>query len=82
MFEYIVDGIFYIDIIDFDFRIICLLKNCNGSIDIVGLFRMIEKGMISFDDFSKIFIFSFMEFILGFVIICNCEGNCNFMLEI
>ncbi|MCP4260826.1 MAG: DNA repair protein RadA [Planctomycetes bacterium] len=80
--EHIVDGIFHIDTTDSDLRIIRPSKNRNGSIDTVGLFRMTEKGMISLDDPSKIFISSLMEPTPGSAITCNREGNRNLMLEI
>jgi DNA repair protein RadA/Sms len=79
---HIVDGLFHIEVNDSELRTIRPSKNRFGDVDTVGLFRMTEKGMISVDNPSKIFLSSLIEPSPGTAITCIRDGTRNLLLEI
>jgi DNA repair protein RadA/Sms len=79
---HIVDGLFHIEVNDSELRTIRPSKNRFGDVDTVGLFKMSEKGMLSVDNPSKIFLSSLVEPTPGTAISCIRDGNRNLLLEI
>lgn len=79
---HIVDGLFHIEVNDSELRTIRPSKNRFGDIDTVGLFKMNERGMVSVDNPSKIFLSSLVEPTPGTAISCIRDGSRNLLLEI
>jgi DNA repair protein RadA/Sms len=79
---HIVDGLFHIEVNDSELRTVRPNKNRFGDVDTVGLFRMTEKGMLSVDNPSKIFLSSLVEPTYGTAITCIRDGTRNLLLEI
>ena len=79
---HIVDALLHIDTNDGQIRTLRANKNRFGDIDTVGIFRMSERGMISVDNPSEIFLSGSTTDSPGSAITCIRKGNRNLLLEI
>ena len=79
---HIVDALLHIDTNDGQVRTLRANKNRFGDIDTVGIFRMCEKGMLSVDNPSEIFLSGSTTESPGSAITCIRKGNRNLLLEI
>lgn len=79
---HIVDALLHIDTNDGQIRTLRANKNRFGDIDTVGIFRMCEKGMLSVDNPSEIFLSGSTTESPGSAITCIRKGNRNILLEI
>lgn len=79
---HIVDALLHIDTNDGQIRTLRANKNRFGDIDTVGIFRMNERGMVSVDNPSEIFLSGSTTESSGSVITCIRKGNRNLLLEI
>ncbi|WP_404338476.1 DNA repair protein RadA [Pseudoalteromonas mariniglutinosa] len=79
---HIVDALLHIDTNDGQIRTLRANKNRFGDIDTVGIFRMCEKGMLSVDNPSEIFLSGSTTDSPGSTITCIRKGNRNLLLEI
>lgn len=79
---HIVDALLHIDTNDGQVRTLRANKNRFGDIDTVGIFKMTEKGMISVDNPSEIFLSGSSTASSGSAITCIRKGNRNLLLEI
>ena len=78
---HIVDSVFHIDVSDSSLRVLRSSKNRFGDVDSVGIFQMNERGMISVDNPSKIFLSGAASDVSGSSITCIRDGNRNLLLE-
>lgn len=79
---HIVDALLHIDTNDGQIRTLRANKNRFGDVDTVGIFRMCEKGMLSVDNPSEIFLSGSSTNSPGATITCIRKGNRNILLEI
>ena len=79
---HIVDALLHIDTNDGQIRTLRANKNRFGDIDTVGIFRMCERGMLSVDNPSEIFLSGSSTDSPGATITCIRKGNRNLLLEI
>ncbi|SEK33442.1 DNA repair protein RadA/Sms [Colwellia chukchiensis] len=79
---HIVDALLHIDTNDGQIRTLRANKNRFGDIDTVGIFRMCERGMLSVDNPSEIFLSGSSTESPGSAITCIRKGNRNLLLEI
>lgn len=79
---HIVDALLHIDTNDGQIRTLRANKNRFGDIDTVGIFRMSERGMLSVDNPSEIFLSGSSTASPGATITCIRKGNRNLLLEI
>ncbi|MEC8139823.1 MAG: DNA repair protein RadA, partial [Pseudomonadota bacterium] len=79
---HIVDALLHIDTNDGQVRTLRANKNRFGDIDTVGIFRMCERGMLSVDNPSEIFLSGSSTESPGSAITCIRKGNRNLLLEI
>lgn len=79
---HIVDALLHIDTNDGQIRTLRANKNRFGDVDTVGIFRMCEKGMLSVDNPSEIFLSGSSTSSPGSTITCIRKGNRNLLLEI
>jgi len=79
---HIVDALLHIDTNDGQIRTLRANKNRFGDIDTVGIFRMCERGMLSVDNPSEIFLSGSSTDSPGSTITCIRKGNRNLLLEI
>lgn len=79
---HIVDALLHIDTNDGQIRTLRANKNRFGDVDTVGIFRMTERGMISVDNPSEIFLSGSSTESSGTAITCIRKGNRNLLLEI
>lgn len=79
---HIVDALLHIDTNDGQIRTLRANKNRFGDVDTVGIFRMCERGMLSVDNPSEIFISGSSTDSPGSTITCIRKGNRNILLEI
>ena len=79
---HIVDALLHIDTNDGQIRTLRANKNRFGDVDTVGIFRMCEKGMLSVDNPSEIFLSGSTNSSPGSTITCIRKGNRNLLLEI
>lgn len=79
---HIVDALLHIDTNDGQIRTLRANKNRFGDVDTVGIFRMCERGMLSVDNPSEIFISGSSTQSPGSTITCIRKGNRNILLEI
>lgn len=79
---HIVDALLHIDTNDGQIRTLRANKNRFGDIDTVGIFRMTERGMLSVDNPSEIFLSGSSTESPGATITCIRKGNRNLLLEI
>jgi DNA repair protein RadA/Sms len=79
---HIVDALLHIDTNDGQIRTLRANKNRFGDIDTVGIFKMCEKGMLSVDNPSEIFLSGSTTESPGSAITCIRKGNRNLLLEI
>ncbi|CAI8213692.1 MAG: DNA repair protein RadA [Glaciecola sp. HTCC2999] len=79
---HIVDALLHIDTNDGQVRTLRANKNRFGDIDTVGIFRMTERGMLSVDNPSEIFLSGSSTQSPGATITCIRKGNRNLLLEI
>ncbi|MGB3725538.1 MAG: DNA repair protein RadA [Glaciecola sp.] len=79
---HIVDALLHIDTNDGQIRTLRANKNRFGDIDTVGIFRMTERGMLSVDNPSEIFLSGSSTASPGATITCIRKGNRNLLLEI
>jgi DNA repair protein RadA/Sms len=79
---HIVDALLHIDTNDGQIRTLRANKNRFGDIDTVGIFRMCERGMLSVDNPSEIFLSGSTTASPGSTITCIRKGNRNLLLEI
>ncbi len=79
---HIVDALLHIDTNDGQIRTLRANKNRFGDIDTVGIFKMCEKGMLSVDNPSEIFLSGSTTDSPGSAITCIRKGNRNLLLEI
>lgn len=79
---HIVDALLHIDTNDGQVRTLRANKNRFGDVDTVGIFRMTERGMISVDNPSEIFLSGSTTDSPGAAITCIRKGNRNLLLEI
>lgn len=79
---HIVDALLHIDTNDGQIRTLRANKNRFGDIDTVGIFKMCEKGMLSVDNPSEIFLSGSTTESPGSAITCIRKGNRNILLEI
>lgn len=79
---HIVDALLHIDTNDGQIRTLRANKNRFGDIDTVGIFRMCERGMLSVDNPSEIFLSGSSTASPGSTITCIRKGNRNLLLEI
>ena len=74
---HIVDALLHIDTNDGQVRTLRANKNRFGDIDTVGIFRMTERGMLSVDNPSEIFLSGSSTQSPGATITCIRKGNRN-----
>ncbi|GGP42735.1 DNA repair protein RadA [Shewanella saliphila] len=79
---HIVDSLLHIDTNDGQIRTLRANKNRFGDVDTVGIFRMSERGMVSVDNPSEIFLSGSTTDSPGSTITCIRKGNRNLLLEI
>jgi DNA repair protein RadA/Sms len=79
---HVVDSLMHIETNDANLRTIRPEKNRFGDVDTVGLFNMHERGMISVDNPSKLFLSSYTDPTPGSAITCIRDGNRQLMLEV
>ncbi len=79
---HIVDALLHIDTNDGQIRTLRANKNRFGDIDTVGIFKMCERGMVSVDNPSEIFLSGSTTESPGSTITCIRKGNRNLLLEI
>ena len=79
---HIVDSLLHIDTNDGQVRTLRANKNRFGDVDTVGIFRMTERGMLSVDNPSEIFLSGSTTESSGSAITCIRKGNRNLLLEI
>ena len=79
---HIVDALLHIDTNDGQIRTLRANKNRFGDIDTVGIFKMCERGMLSVDNPSEIFLSGSTTESPGSTITCIRKGNRNLLLEI
>ena len=79
---HIVDALLHIDTNDGQIRTLRANKNRFGDIDTVGIFKMCERGMLSVDNPSEIFLSGSTTESPGSSITCIRKGNRNLLLEI
>ncbi|WNC67583.1 DNA repair protein RadA [Thalassotalea nanhaiensis] len=79
---HIVDALLHIDTNDGQIRTLRANKNRFGDIDTVGIFKMCERGMLSVDNPSEIFLSGSSTESPGSSITCIRKGNRNLLLEI
>ena len=79
---HIVDALLHIDTNDGQVRTLRANKNRFGDIDTVGIFKMTERGMLSVDNPSEIFLSGSSTASPGSAITCIRKGNRNLLLEI
>lgn len=79
---HIVDALLHIDTNDGQIRTLRANKNRFGDVDTVGIFRMCERGMLSVDNPSEIFLSGSTTQSPGSTITCIRKGNRNILLEI
>lgn len=79
---HIVDALLHIDTNDGQIRTLRANKNRFGDIDTVGIFKMCERGMLSVDNPSEIFLSGSTTESPGSSISCIRKGNRNLLLEI
>ncbi|OUS25124.1 DNA repair protein RadA [Thalassotalea sp. 42_200_T64] len=79
---HIVDALLHIDTNDGQIRTLRANKNRFGDIDTVGIFKMCERGMLSVDNPSEIFLSGSTTESPGSAITCIRKGNRNLLLEI
>lgn len=79
---HIVDSLLHIDTNDGQIRTLRANKNRFGDVDTVGIFRMCERGMLSIDNPSEIFLSGSTTESPGAAITCIRKGNRNILLEI
>ena len=79
---HIVDALLHIDTNDGQVRTLRANKNRFGDIDTVGIFKMCERGMLSVDNPSEIFLSGSSTESPGSTITCIRKGNRNLLLEI
>lgn len=79
---HIVDALLHIDTNDGQIRTLRANKNRFGDVDTVGIFRMCERGMVSVDNPSEIFLSGSSTSSPGATITCIRKGNRNILLEI
>lgn len=79
---HIVDALLHIDTNDGQIRTLRANKNRFGDIDTVGIFKMCERGMLSVDNPSEIFLSGSTTQSPGSAITCIRKGNRNLLLEI
>ncbi len=79
---HIVDALLHIDTNDGQIRTLRANKNRFGDVDTVGIFRMCERGMLSVDNPSDIFLSGSSTDSPGSTITCIRKGNRNLLLEI
>ncbi|MEH6729008.1 MAG: DNA repair protein RadA [Pseudoalteromonas distincta] len=79
---HIVDALLHIDTNDGQIRTLRANKNRFGDIDTVGIFKMCERGMLSVDNPSEIFLSGSTTDSPGSTITCIRKGNRNLLLEI
>jgi DNA repair protein RadA/Sms len=79
---HIVDALLHIDTNDGQIRTLRANKNRFGDIDTVGIFKMCERGMLSVDNPSEIFLSGSTTDSPGSSITCIRKGNRNLLLEI
>ena len=79
---HIVDALLHIDTNDGQVRTLRANKNRFGDVDTVGIFRMTERGMLSVDNPSEIFLSGSTTESSGSAITCIRKGNRNLLLEI
>lgn len=79
---HIVDALLHIDTNDGQIRTLRANKNRFGDIDTVGIFKMCERGMLSVDNPSEIFLSGSTTESAGSTITCIRKGNRNLLLEI
>lgn len=80
--EHIIDASIHLDTTEGVIRTLRSKKNRFGDVDVVGLFQMTEKGMISVDNPSKIFLTGLDSTISGSAITCIRDGSRNLLLEV
>lgn len=79
---HIVDALLHIDTNDGQIRTLRANKNRFGDVDTVGIFRMCERGMLSVDNPSEIFLSGSSNESPGSAITCIRKGNRNILLEL
>ena len=79
---HIVDSLSHISVNDGAVRTLGSTKNRFGDVDTVGIFKMTERGMLSIDNPSEIFLSGSSTESPGAVITCVRKGNRNLLLEI
>lgn len=78
--KHIIDGHFHVSVADSGIRSIRPTKHRFGDTDRVGIFQMVEKGMVSVDDPSRLFLAGMES--SGSAITCIRDGSRNLLLEI
>jgi len=79
---HIVDCLTHIECNDGQIRTLRANKNRFGDVDTVGIFKMTERGMMSVDNPSEIFLSGSTTESPGSAITCIRKGNRNLLLEI
>ena len=79
---HVVDSLLHIDTNDGTVRTLRANKNRFGTVDEVGIFRMTERGMLSVDNPSEIFLSGSTNDSPGSTITCIRKGNRNILLEL
>jgi DNA repair protein RadA/Sms len=77
---HIVDALLHIDTNDGQIRTLRANRNRFGDIDTVGIFKMCERGMLSVDNPSEIFLSGSSTESPGSTITCIRKGNINILL--
>jgi DNA repair protein RadA/Sms len=83
MLEHMVDTVLYLEGgRDYFYRILRVTKNRFGTTDEIGIFEMKEKGLVSVEDPSLIFLSKTKHKIPGNIVTCTIEGTRPLLVEI
>jgi DNA repair protein RadA/Sms len=80
--DHIVDALFHIETNDGDLRLMRPSKNRFGDVETIGLFKMMERGMVSVDNPSRIFLSGSETPSSGSAVTCVRDGSRNLLLEV
>lgn len=80
--DHVVDALFHIESSDGDLRLMRPSKNRFGDVETIGLFKMMERGMVSVDNPSRIFLSGSETPSSGSAVACVRDGSRNLLLEV
>lgn len=83
LFEYMVDIVFYFEgECYYVYWILCVVKNCFGFINEMGIFEMWDVGFVEVVNFFEVFLEECFEGVLGLMVVVFMEGICFVFVEI